>query len=201
LKSQPERMKLRPGVPMGCGSHGILLPYTELRYKHMAALERAKKKYDEVDREFGRHFGRSYGGQIEEYRTEDAEVVLLTSGSAVGTARSVVDQMREDGKKVGLVKLRMYRPFPRERLVEALKGKKGIGVLDRSICFGWNCGPLYMELRALTPELGSAPMLSFIDGLANMDITVPNIKRMYEWVLGAARGEKYQEVTWISLEE
>ena len=201
LKSQPERMKLRPGVSMGCGSHGILLPYTELRYKHMAALERAKKKYDEVDREFGLQFGRSYGGQIEEYRTEDAEVVLLTSGSAVGTARSVVDEMREAGKKVGLLKLRMYRPFPRERLVEALKGKKGIGVLDRSICFGWNCGPLYMELRALTPEIGGAPMLSFIDGLANMDITVPNIKRMFEWVMAAARGEKYQEVTWISLEE
>jgi pyruvate ferredoxin oxidoreductase alpha subunit len=201
LKGQPERMKLRPGVSMGCGSHGMLQAYTELRYKHMAALERAKEKFEEVDREFGEQFGRRYGGQIEEYRTEDAEVVLMTSGSAVGTARAVVDEMRERGKKVGLIKLRMYRPYPRERLVEAMKGKKGIGVLDRSICFGWNCGPLYMETRGLTPELGAVPILSFIDGLANLDITKGNIERMFGEVEKAARGEEYQAVTWISLEE
>ncbi len=201
LKKQPERMKLRPGEGMGCGSHGLLLPYTELRYKHMAALERAKAKYDEIDREFGKHFGRSYGGQIEEYRTEDAEIVILTSGSATGTVRAVVDKKREEGMKVGLIKLRMYRPFPRERLTAALKGKKGIGVLDRSVCFGWNCGPLWMETRVLLPDIGQVPMLSFIDGLANLDITVTNIERMMEAVEGASRGEKYQEVTWVSLEE
>jgi len=201
LKKQPERMKLRPGEGMGCGSHGLLLPYTELRYKHMAALERAKAKYDEIDREFGKHFGRSYGGQIEEYRTEDAEIVILTSGSATGTVRSVVDRKREEGMKVGLIKLRMYRPFPRERLTAALKGKKGIGVLDRSVCFGWNCGPLWMETRVLLPDIGQVPMLSFIDGLANLDITVTNIERMMNQVERASRGEQYQEVTWVSLEE
>jgi len=102
---------------------------------------------------------------------------------------------------VGLIKLRLFRPFPRRRLAVALKGKKAIGVIDRSIDFGWNCGPMYMELRALTPEIGIVPMLSYIDGLANLDITVPHIARVVDEVHAAAKGKSYQEVTWIPLEE
>jgi pyruvate/2-oxoacid:ferredoxin oxidoreductase alpha subunit len=97
--------------------------------------------------------------------------------------------------------LRMFRPFPRRRLVEVLKGKKAIGIIDRSVGFGWNCGPMYMELRALTPELGIVPMLSYIDGLANLDITIPHIERVVDEVQSAALGKPYQEVTWIPLEE
>jgi pyruvate ferredoxin oxidoreductase alpha subunit len=197
LKSQPPRPKLMPGVPLGCGSHGIGLGYVELRKKHMAAMERVKNKLEEIEAEFQAAFGRSYGGQIEEYRTEDADIVLVTSGSAVGTARTMVDAKREEGIKVGLVKLRLYRPFPVQRLGQALKGKKAIGVLDRSICFGWDCGPLYMETRAATPEIGSVPMLSFIDGLANMDITQEHIARIIDDIQGAAEGRPYEEVTWL----
>ena len=201
LKLQPERSKLDPGRPLGCGTHGILIGFMELRYKHCAALERAKQKLDEIDREFGEFFGRSYGGQIEEYRTEDAEIVVLTSGSATGTARTVIDAKRAEGLKVGLIKLRMFRPFPRERLTRALKGKKAVGVLDRSVCFGWNCGPMYMELRALAPDIGFIPMMSFIDGMANMDITIPHIERAIDDIYAASQGKPYQEVTWIPLEE
>ena len=201
LKLQPERTKLDPKRPLGCGTHGILIGFMELRYKHCAALERAKQKLDEIDREFGEFFGRSYGGQIEEYRTEDAEIVVITSGSAAGTARTVVDAKRAEGVKVGLVKLRLFRPFPRERLARALKGKKAVGVIDRSVCFGWNCGPIYMELRAVAPDIGFIPMMSFIDGLANMDITTPHIERVVDDVYAASQGKPYQEVTWIPLEE
>lgn len=201
LKLQPERTKLVPERPLGCGTHGILVGFMELRYKHCAALERAKQKLDEIDKEFGEFFGRSYGGQIEEYRTEDAEIVVLTSGSATGTARTVIDTKRAEGLKVGLVKLRVFRPFPRERLTQALKGKKAIGVIDRSVCFGWNCGPIYMELRALSPDIGFVPMISFIDGLANMDISIPHIERVVDDVYAASQGKSYQEVTWIPLEE
>jgi len=201
LKLQPERTKLDPKRPLGCGTHGILIGFMELRYKHCAALERAKQKLDEIDREFGEFFGRSYGGQIEEYRTEDAEIVVITSGSAAGTARTVVDAKRAEGVKVGLVKLRLFRPFPRERLARALKGKKAVGVIDRSVCFGWNCGPIYMELRAVAPDIGFIPMMSFIDGLANMDITTPHIERVVDDVYAVSQGKPYQEVTWIPLEE
>ena len=201
LKEQPERQKMAPGEPIGCGTHGMDVGFVELRYKHCMAMERAREKFDEIDKEFGEYFGRSYGGQIEEYRTEDADIILVTSGGATGTARTVIDAKREEGIKVGLVKLRLFRPFPRQRLAEALKGRKAIGVLDRSVGFGWNTGPMYMEIRALTPEIGIIPMLSYIDGLANLDITTPHIERVVDEVYAASQGKPYQEVTWIPLEE
>jgi pyruvate ferredoxin oxidoreductase alpha subunit len=201
LKQQPERPKLVPGEPRGCGTHGMEMGYVEARYKHCMALERVPKKMDEIDREFWEYFGRSYGGQIEEYRTEDAEIVIVTSGSATGTARTVVDAKRADGLKVGLVKLRLFRPFPVERLVKALKGKKAVGVIDRSLCFGWKYGPICMELKTLAVDIGAMPILSYIDGLANLDINIPHIERVIDEVSAAAQGKPYQEVTWIPLEE
>jgi len=201
LKKQPARQRLVPGVPIGCGSHGMEMGYVEARYKHCQALERVKGKVDEIDQAFGDYFGRYYHGQIEEYRTEDADIVILASGSATGTARMVIDAKREEGIKVGLVKLRLFRPFPAEKLIDALKGKKAIGVIDRSIAFGWKYGPICTELRALSPEIGPAPMLSYIDGLANLDITIPHIERVVDEVNAAAQGKPYQEVTWIPMEE
>jgi pyruvate/2-oxoacid:ferredoxin oxidoreductase alpha subunit len=198
LKSQRHGPRLMPGAALGCGSHGIGMGYVELRKKHMAAMERVKPKIEEIDQEFGEAFGRTYGGQLEEYRNDDADIVLVTSGSAVGTARTMVDAKREEGIRIGLVKLRLFRPFPKERLAAALRGKKAVGVLDRSICFGWDCGPIYMETRAITPEIGIVPMLSFIDGLANMDITQEHIGRMIDEIDGAAQGRPYQQVTWMS---
>jgi pyruvate/2-oxoacid:ferredoxin oxidoreductase alpha subunit len=200
LKRQPQRPRLVPGQPLGAGTHGIELGFFELRYKHCAALERATTKLDEIDKEFGEFFGRSYGGQIEEYRTGDAEIILVASGCAAGTAHTVIDAERNKGSRVGLVKIRLFRPFPRRRLTEALKGKKAIGVIDRSVNFGWNCGPMYSEIRALSPEIGVMPILSYIDAMANLDITSQHIERIVEETFIAAQGKPYQEVTWIPLE-
>jgi len=200
LKQQPQRPRLVPGQPLGAGTHGIELGFVELRYKHCAALERAATKLDEIDKEFGKFFGRSYGGQIEEYRTDDAEIIIVASGGAAGTTRTVIDAKREKGIKVGLVKLRLFRPFPRKRIVEVLQGKKAIAVIDRSVNFGWNCGPVYTEIRALFPETGVIPMLSYIDGLANLDIISPHIERIVDETFSAAQGKPYQEVTWVPLE-
>jgi pyruvate ferredoxin oxidoreductase alpha subunit len=201
LKKQPARQKLVPGVAIGCGTHGIEMGYVEARYKHCQALERVKAKMDEIDKAFGDYFGRYYSGQIEEYRTDDADVIVVASGSASGTARTVVDAKRNQGIKVGLVKLRLFRPFPAEKLITALKGKKAIGVIDRSICFGWKYGPICTELKALAPAIGNIPILSYIDGLANLDITIPHIGRVVDEVNAAAQGKPYQEVTWIPMEE
>ncbi len=200
LKSQPQRPRIIPGESTGCGTHGMEMGYVEARYKHWAAMDRAKKKVDDIDKEFGEYFGRSYGGQIEEYRMDDADIAIVTSGSAAGTAKTVVDTKRDEGIKVGLVKLRLFRPFPEERLIQALKGKKAIGVIDRSICFGWKYGPMCTELKALAPSIGNAPILSYIDGLANLDITIPHIGRVVDEVSAAAKGKAYQSVTWIPME-
>lgn len=176
---------------------------TEFRYRHSAALERVKAKIEAVDSDFEKIFGRSYQGQLEEYRTDDAEIVLIATGSCVGTAKVVVDKKRQEGLKVGLIKIRLLRPFPKERLAQALQGKKAIGVIDRSVCFGWHCGHLYMELKAAL-AFGSlpatVPTLDFIAGLANLDITEEHIERAIELTATASQGEAVKEVTWLSLE-
>lgn len=201
LKDMPRRPRLIPGESTGCGTHGMEMGYVEARYKHWTALGRAKEKVDEVDKLFGDYFGRNYGGQIEEYCTDDAEIVLVASGSAAGTVKTVIDAKRAEGVKVGLVKLRLFRPFPEERLVAALKGRKAIGVVDRSVCLGWNYGPMAVELKALASSIGSVPILSYIDGLANLDITIPHIERVVDEVSAAASGKSYQDLTWIPMEE
>ncbi|MCG8684065.1 MAG: pyruvate synthase subunit PorA, partial [Desulfobacterales bacterium] len=119
LETQPRRTVLHPGEKLGVGSHGILGGYLELRHKHLSAMERSKAKFDAIDQEYANIFDRSWGGQLELYRTEDADVVLVGSGSMCGTIKTVIDEYREKGIKVGLVKIRMYRPFPAEALIEA----------------------------------------------------------------------------------
>jgi pyruvate ferredoxin oxidoreductase alpha subunit len=198
LKTQPERTVLRPGQKLGCGSHGILEGYLELRKKHVEALERAKNKFDKIDKEFEEIFGRSYGGQIEEYRMEDADFVLVGSGSMCGTIKSVIDEKRDAGIKIGFLKIRMYRPFPGEVMVKSLKGKKAIGVVDRSICFGFDGGPIYRELKSFETKLEGAKLISFIDGIANMDITKANVEKMIDITGELAAGKDVPEVTWVS---
>jgi len=201
LKEQPKRKVLVPGGSTGCGTHGMEMGYVEARYKHWLAMDRAKAKVDEIDKLFSEYFGRSYGGQIEEYRCDDAEFIILTSGSAAGTVKTVVDARRERGVKGGPIKLRLFRPFPEERLVQALKGKKAVGVIDRSVDFGWKTGPIATELRAISSQINSIPILSYIDGLANLDINIPHVERVVDETAAAARGKSYQEITWIPMEE
>ncbi len=201
LKTQPERTKLVPGGKLGCGSHGILLGYLELRHKHVSAMERAKAKFEQIDKEYEEIFGRSYGGLVEEYRMDDADAVLVGSGSMCGTIKAVIDEKRAAGVKVGLLKLRMYRPFPSEAMIKALKGKKAIGVVDRSLCFGFKGGPIYTELKAFETKLGGSKMISFIDGIANTDITKINVATMIDTTCDLAAGKDVREVTWVSYPE
>jgi phenylglyoxylate dehydrogenase alpha subunit len=176
--------------------------YTEYRYKACAAHQRAKAKLDAIDGEFQVRFGRSYGGQIEEYRTEDAEVVVVTMGCATGTAKVVIDKKREEGLKVGLIKIRMFRPSPAERLIKALSGKKAIGVLDRNVCYAWNCGHNFIEVKTLLSDLGRPVpiLLDFVAGLGGADITSRQIERVVDATVAAAEGKPQQRVTWLSLE-
>lgn len=193
--------RLDPHLPMHIGV-GIPPPLlTEARYKQWAAFQVAKERIEQVDREFHKVFGRSYGGLIEEYRLEDAEIALVALGSCVGTAKVVVDKKRDEGVKVGLIKVRALRPFPKERLAHALREKKAVGVIDRNVCFGWNSGTLHMELNsALRNDGTTIPVLSFIDGLAGSDITKEHIERAIDITSEAAQGIATKEVTWLALE-
>lgn len=206
--SKTKRMVLAPEDPRVYGIPSFFPQNegegcTEFRYKHSAAIERAKSKIDDVDIEFERIFDRSYNGQIEQYHTDDAEIILVATGSCVGTARVVIDKKRQEGLKVGLIKIRLLRPFPKEKLGQALKGKKAIGVIDRSVCFGWHCGHLYMELKAALAFEGlptTVPTRNFIGGLANLDITEEQIERAIELTAASLKGDAVNEVTWLSLE-
>jgi len=174
---------------------------TEYRVKHMAALERTRTKLEEIEAEFEQFFGRSYGGQIEEYRCEDADIILVGMGSLIGTAKVVVDRKREEGLKVGLVNVRLFRPFPWKKLVSALKDRKAIGVIDRDVCFGWQCGHLMMELQAALNKLESRiPMVNFIGGLSGNDITKEHLVRVVDTVKQASEGQPFQEVIFLDLE-
>ena len=196
-----DRPKITPDGLLGFGMGYTEKRFAEFRYKGSLAYERAKEKLEEIESEFKERFGRKYGGTVDAYRTEDAEIVLLTAGSCAGTARVVVDRCREAGLKIGLARIRMFRPFPRERLGRILAGKKAVGVLDRSVCLGWNCGHLFMESRAVLPDLENPPrMIDFIDGLSNLDIPADHIEKAVQMTMEAAEGKKVPETTWLMWE-
>lgn len=176
-------------------------PYIQYRYQTLNAIDHVKEVFPKVEKEFEAIFGRSYGGMVEEYRTEDADYVLMTNGSAAGMVKNVVDAARDAGLKVGLARIRMFRPYPREEVVRILRGKKACGVIDRSICLGWNCGHLFQEARAaIACENDMPKMLSFIDGISTMDITREHIELALGMTIAAGNGEPVQETNWLSWE-
>ncbi|MFH0913673.1 MAG: pyruvate synthase subunit PorA [Chloroflexota bacterium] len=173
----------------------------QARYDFWQAMERTKTKIQEIDQEFARTFGRTYGGMIEEYRCEDADIVLMTMGSVTGTARAVVDAKREEGVKVGLIKVRVYRPLPSERLLQALKGKKAVGVIDRNVCLGTPWGHVFHDLRSILYDRDTKlPAVDFIAGIGGLDITPEQITEAINITRQAAQGKKVPEVTWLALE-
>ena len=147
----------------------LMLQY---RKEHLDAMARALTVIDEVDARFASSFGRSYGGLIEEYEMEDADVVIITIGGMSGTGKDAVDAAREQGIKAGLIKLRFVRPFPAQRLAAALAGKKAFAVVDRSVSFGWSRGPMYMETKAAVADADERyASFSAIGGLGGADLS------------------------------
>lgn len=172
--------------------------FAEYRYKIVQAFERTKEKIDTVEKEFQAIFGRQYGGMVDTYRAEDAEILIMTAGSCAGTARVVIDEARKKGIKAGLARIRMFRPYPREKLGEILSGKKAVAVIDRSICLGWNCGHLYMEAKAVLSDMPQPPrMFDFIDGLCNLDITSDHIEKALAVTVAALKGQETAETNWL----
>jgi pyruvate/2-oxoacid:ferredoxin oxidoreductase alpha subunit len=190
---RPE-LKLDTNEPRAFGA--ILLPehYMEMRYKMQKAMEEAVPVAQEVDEEFGEVFGRRYG-LVEGYRLKGAEVGLVTSGTVTSTSREVIDELREEGVKVGLLKVRLFRPFPAEAVRQALAGISKVAVIDRSISFGQS-GIFAQEVRSAYGE-HRPPVFGFITGLGGRDVDVEPIKEAINITL--ANDAPPEEILWIGV--
>lgn len=154
-------------------SFGCLTPpdyFMEFRYKIQQAMLKGREISKRVDEDFGKAFGRKYG-LIDAYRCEGADLILVASGTIASTARVVVDALREKGRKVGVVKVRLFRPFPKEELLEVLKDAEKVAVVDRNVSFGVG-GIFAHELRAaFCNDKSHPPVFSYIAGLGGRDVT------------------------------
>lgn len=171
----------------------------EFKIKQHRELLGALEIIESVDHEFEDQFGRGYGGALEGYRHEDAELLLITTGSVTGTARVVVDQLRAAGKRVGLIKLRVVRPFPVAQLSEVIKKAKVIGVVDKNISFGYE-GTLYTNINSSLMQSGvKKETYNFIGGIGGRDITKEDIYEMYENLRLASVGEQIDTVSYYNV--
>ena len=190
------RYRLDPGAPRSFGSLTPPDLATELKYQTEQAMEEAPSVIRQVDEEYYAMFGRRYG-LIEAYRSDDAEVVLATSGTAASTAREVIDQMRDQGKAVGLLKIRAFRPFPSEEIRNALKGVPKVAVIDRNISYGVG-GIFAAELKASYCNEENRPRIfGYVAGLGGRDITSHTITGVIDDTLEAVRPAS--DVTWADL--
>jgi len=150
--------------------------YFEHKRSQIEGIENSPRVIAEVGREFGRTFGRSYGF-FEEYRMDDAELAIVVMSSAAGTGKDAVDELRNEGLQIGLLKPRIFRPFPHEQIGEALKKTKAVAVLDRSSAPGAFGAPLFTEIRSALYDYDKRPkMVNYVYGLGGRDIRIEHFK-------------------------
>ncbi|VVB56122.1 Pyruvate synthase subunit PorA [uncultured archaeon] len=168
----------------------------ELRRQTAGAVESSKEVIQEINSEFAKRFGRDYGGLIDTYRMDDADIALITMGTVTSTSREVVDELRQKGEKVGLIKLRFFRPFPSLELKKAVSKSKlsALGVFDRSISYHGG-GQVYNEVRSALFGM-TIPVIDHLAGLGGRDVTEEQIMKMFELTRKAAKGEKVNEINW-----
>ncbi len=176
--------------------------YFEHKRQQVEGMRNAHDVIAEVGKEFGERFGRSYGF-FETYRLDDADVAIVVLSSTAGTARVVVDQLREEGLKVGLLKPRVFRPFPAKEIAAALDGLQAIAVMDRSDSFGALGGPLFTEVVAALALHGvNVPIVDYIFGLGGRDTPPEQIEQVYRDILEIAEtGKIDQRVTYLGVRE
>ena len=195
-KLQPNYNLLDWRNPILVGPATLQDYYFEFKRSEIEGMNRALPVIQEVQEEFGKRFGRSYP-VLEEYRCEDAVAVLLVMGSACGTCRVAVDRLREQGKKVGMVKLRVFRPLVHTLLKKSLAKFKAVGVLDRVDAVNSYGGPLFTEVGSVLYDLAERPRLfSYVYGLGGREFAPEDAMAVYEQVLA---GKKDELVTYIGV--
>lgn len=186
--------------PLTGGATGVG-PSMFVRYRKgiCEGMQNAMRVIEEAHADWGRRTGRYWAPLIERYRMDDAEAALVTIGSMTGAAKDAVDDARAAGARIGLVKIKTFRPFPAAQIAAALSGVRAVGVVDRAVNFGWNCGPVFQEvLSALYLSAARVPVMSFIGGLAGADITVEHFARVIDRTRRLADGDLAAGPVWLN---
>lgn len=176
---EPENYLLNPEMPMAVGPYSVTNYYFEAKRAQAEALKNAKQVTLDVAAEYKKISGREYG-LFEEYKMDDAELAVVIIGSAAGTTKDAVDALRSQGKKVGLVKIRLFRPFPASEIAAALKNCKAVALMDRTESYNDNCGPLGAEVTsALYRAKADCLTVNYVYGLGGRDVTVEDMENVY----------------------
>lgn len=201
----PENYLLKSENPLAVGPYGVSPYYMEVKKAQAEAMKAAKKRILEVGQAYGEISGRSYGF-FEEYRMEDAEAAVVVIGSSAGTGKAAVDLLRQQGRKVGLIKLRVFRPFPMEELAAALSGVKAVAVMDKCEGFSAAGGPVFAETRSALYDLKERPMaVNYVYGLGGRDVTTATFDEIYDALFHMIRtgevGQVYRHIGVRDLED
>lgn len=177
---EPENYLLNPKQPMAIGPYAITDYYMEAKRNQAEGMKKAVSVVKEVAKEFAKISGREYG-LFEEYCMEDAERAIVIIGSAAGTTKDAIDALRAKGEKVGLIKIRLYRPFPAEEIAEALKDVKAVAIMDRAEGYTNHGGPLGADvMSAMFRARSQAFAVNYIYGLGGRDVRVEDMEGVFE---------------------
>lgn len=196
--------KLAPESPMTMGPIALPNYYFEFKRQQEEAMRNALVVIPQVHDEYAEMSGRSYGdGLLEQYALEDAEVAIVCLGSTAGTVKTVIDVLRAEGVRAGLLRIRTYRPFPAEALVKALSSAKAVAVLERSMSFGGGGGAVFHEARNAFYDAATRPFIvNYVHGLGGRDTNQTQIRRVYEDLQKIIRSHRVDDlVRFIGLRE
>jgi len=171
----------------------------ELKYQQHKAVLDSRVVIERVSEEFCTQFGRYYGGLVEYYHCEDADAILLTLGSIAGTVRTVVDELRDEGKKVGYARIRFMRPFPSADIAQLVSGTKAVGVLEKDISYGFE-GTVYTDVCSVAAQVPAhASLHNFIGGLGGRSIGNEDVRTIFDTLLGNSRNADTGNVTFVHM--
>ena len=196
--------RLDPNNPMTMGPIALQNYYFEFKRQQEEAMKNALKVIQDVNNQYGDLTGRKFGnGLMEQYNLEDAELVVICLGSTAGTMKIVVDKLRKQGVKVGLLRIRVFRPFPKESIKSALKNAKAVAVMDKSLSFGGDGGPVYHEIRHTLYDQKSKPFIvNYIYGLGGRDTSPAKLSTIFEDLQLIIKNQKIEEpIKYLGLRE
>ena len=174
--------KLDPDTPLTIGPVALPNYYFEFKRQQEEAMKNAMNVIQQIHDQYAQLTGRAYGdGLLEQYKLGDAEIAVICVGSTAGTAKAVIDELRNSGVKAGLLRIRTYRPFPAEAIVKALAKAKAVAVMDRSMSFGGRGGALFHEVRHALYDSATRPYaVNYIYGLGGRDTSPIQIKKIFD---------------------